>query len=136
LKKKGKVFKTKTGGWRKKQYLDEMPGILIGDIWTDIDPINSQASENLNFDTQKPEALLKRIILASSRPDDIVADFFCGSGTTLAVAEKLNRRWIGCDNSKVAIETTINRMLNLKKEIGNKGERLKSKRFILYQIVS
>jgi len=113
LKTEEKVFETKSGGWRKKQYLDEMPGILVGDIWVDINPINSQALENLQFDTQKPEALLKRIILASSNPGDLVADFFCGSGTTLAVAEKLGRRWIGCDLSRYAIHITRKRLLEI-----------------------
>jgi adenine-specific DNA-methyltransferase len=69
--------------------------------------------EELAFDTQKPESLLKRIILASSNPGDIVADFFCGSGTTLAVAEKLGRRWIGCDLSKFAIQVTRKRLLDI-----------------------
>jgi len=70
-------------------------------------------NERVGFDTQKPEALLKRIILASSNPGDIVADFFCGSGTTLAVAEKLGRRWIGCDLSKFAIQVTRKRLLDI-----------------------
>ena len=125
MKKEGRVFQTKTGGWRKKQYLDEMPGVLLGDIWTDIDPINSQAIENLQFDTQKPEALLKRIILASSNPGDIVADFFCGSGTTLAVAEKLGRRWIGCDLSKFAIQVTRKRLLDIHNSKGLQNENKK-----------
>ncbi|MDI6736272.1 MAG: site-specific DNA-methyltransferase [bacterium] len=91
------------------QYLDEMHGILIGDIWLDILPINSQAIENLYFDTQKLSALLERIIKASSNEGNLVADFFTGSGTTLAVAEKLNRRWLGCELGKVQIEITIKR---------------------------
>ena len=86
--------------------------VIARDVW-DIPYINSQAYERLHFDTQKPEALLKRIILASSNPGDIVADFFCGSGTTLAVAEKLGRRWIGSDLSKFAIHITRKRLLDI-----------------------
>ena len=106
-----------------------MPGVLLGDFWADIDPINSQALENLNFSTQKPEALLKRIILASSNPGDIVADFFCGSGTTLAVAEKLGRRWIGCDLSRFAIHITRKRLLEIEKskDLLNEGKKYKKK---------
>jgi len=69
--------------------------------------------ERIGFNTQKPETLLRRIILASSKPGDIVADFFCGSGTTLAVAEKLGRRWIGSDLSKFAIQVTSKRLLDI-----------------------
>jgi adenine specific DNA methylase Mod len=98
---------------RLKRYLDESHGNPIEDIWVDIYPINSMAIERLDFDTQKPEALLKCIIITSSNPGDIVADFFCGSGTTLAVAEKLGRRWIGCDLSKFAIQVTRKRLLDI-----------------------
>ncbi len=79
----------------------------------------------LAFDTQKPEALLKRIILASSNPGDLVADFFCGSGTTLAVAEKLGRRWIGCDLSRYAIHITRKRLLDIEnsKDLENEGKK-------------
>ena len=87
--------------------------------------------QNPEYPTQKPEALLERIIKSSSNEGDIVADFFCGSGTTLSVAEKLGRRWIGSDCGKLAIYTTQKRMLNLKKEIGNKGTSLKPKPFAL-----
>ena len=94
--------------------------------WWIVDIVNQAAIERLAFDTQKPEALLKRIILASSNPADIVADFFCGSGTTLAVAEKLGRRWIGCDLSKFAIQVTRKRLLdihNSKDLLDEKGKR-------------
>jgi len=97
--------------------------VIARDVW-DIPYINSQADERLHFDTQKPEALLKRIILASSNPGDIVADFFCGSGTTGAVGEKLGRRWIMCDLSKFAIHTTRKRLLNIhnSKDLLNEDE--------------
>jgi adenine specific DNA methylase Mod len=90
--------------------LEEIP---IDNIWDDIPGLGIISSEWVGFYTQKPEALLKRIILASSNPGDIVADFFCGSGTTLVVAEKLGRRWIGCDLSKFAIQVTRKRLLDI-----------------------
>jgi adenine-specific DNA-methyltransferase len=91
----------------------EERGKVLEDWWIDIWATERYRGELLAFDTQKPEALLKRIILASSNPGDIVADFFCGSGTTLAVAEKLGRRWIGCDLSKFAIQVTRKRLLDI-----------------------
>lgn len=109
------IYKTKHGRYAKKQYIDEVPGLLLSDIWVDdeVAPLQGSSSEFVSFDTQKPEALIKRIILASSNPGDIVADFFCGSGTTIAVAEKLGRRWIGCDLSKFAIQVTRKRLLDI-----------------------
>ncbi|MCX6720153.1 MAG: site-specific DNA-methyltransferase, partial [Candidatus Staskawiczbacteria bacterium] len=117
MKKTGQAYQTSTGGWRKKQYLDEMKGQIVGDIWTDIDPINSQAKENIGYPTQKREELLERIMKASSNENDIIADFFCGSGTTLAVAEKLGRKWIGADLGKFAIHTTRKRMIGVQREL-------------------
>jgi len=98
-----------------RQYLDENKGIAMDTVWGDIPGVHSMKarSESVNFQTQKPEALLKRIILASSNPGDLVADFFCGSGTTLAVAEKLGRRWIGSDLSRYAIHVTRKRLLEI-----------------------
>lgn len=86
--------------------------VSVDDVW-DISGVFNMSYEYQAFDTQKPEALLKRIILSSSNPGDTVADFFVGSGTTLAVAEKLGRRWIGCDLSKFAIHTTRKRLLDI-----------------------
>lgn len=86
----------------------------------------------MGYPTQKPETLLARIVRASSQPDDIVLDAFAGSGTTLAVAEKLGRRWIGIDCGKLAIYTIQKRMLNLRAEIGNKGKPLAARPFTLY----
>ncbi len=94
-----RIFITKTGKIRRKQYLDEMSGAQIDDCWN-INIINSQANEDLNYATQKPEKLLERIIKASSNEGDLVCDFFGGSGTTAAVAEKLGRRWITTDIGK------------------------------------
>ncbi len=96
-----------------KRYLAENEGQVVGDVWTDIPPVNSQAMERTGYDTQKPLALLERIILSSSDPGDIVADVFCGSGTTLVAAEQLGRRWIGCDLGRFAIHTTRKRLLNV-----------------------
>ena len=83
------------------------------DLWNDIAPINSMSDERVAYATQKPKALLDRIIRASSNEGDLVADFFCGSGTTLAVAEKLGRRWLGCDLGRFAIHTTRKRLLDI-----------------------
>ncbi len=91
----------------------EQDGIFPRDVWTDIPYIRANTSEYQGFSTQKPERLLKRIILASTNPHDLVVDFFCGSGTTLAVAEKLNRRWIGCDITNHAINITQKRILDI-----------------------
>jgi len=86
-----------------KRYLDEQRGKPLGDVWIDIPPINSQAAERLGYPTQKPQALLERIISTSSNPDDIVLDPFCGCGTTIAAAQTANRRWIGIDITHLAI---------------------------------
>ena len=82
------------------------------DVW-DLDKINNSSKEAVGYDTQKPERLIERIIRASSNPGDLVADFFCGSGTTLAVAEKLGRRWIGCDLGRWGIHVTRKRLLGI-----------------------
>lgn len=87
-----------------KRYLDEQRGRPLGDTWVDIAPLNSRARERLGYPTQKPEALLTRIIEASSNPGDVVLDPFCGCGTTISVAEQTGRRWIGIDVSLTAIE--------------------------------
>ena len=126
LKKQNRVYQTTTGNWRKKQYLDEMKGEIVGDIWTDIDPINSQAKENLRYPTQKPEALLQRIIKASSNEGDLVGDFFCGSGTTCAVAEKLGRKWIASDLGKFAVHTTRKRMIGVQRERKQSGKNYRA----------
>jgi len=88
---------------QEKRYLDEMPGVSLQDLWADIPPIGPQAQERLGYPTQKPEALLERIINASSNPGEVVLDPFCGCGTTVAAAEKLGRRWIGIDVTHLAI---------------------------------
>jgi site-specific DNA-methyltransferase (adenine-specific) len=88
---------------RLKRYLDEQEGIPVGDVWTDIPPVQSQSKELLGYPTQKPLALLERIIQASSNPGDIILDPFCGCGTAIAAAQKLGRKWIGIDITHLSI---------------------------------
>lgn len=110
----GRIVQTKPGTVpRQKRYLDEMPGVALQDIWMDIPPVQGQSNERLGYETQKPEALLQRIIQLASNPGDLVADVFAGSGTTAAVAERLGRRWIACDLGRFAVHTTRKRLLNL-----------------------
>lgn len=102
LEKDNRIFVTSNGKRRVKYYLSEAKGIALDDSWNDISEVNSMAKENVGYATQKPEPLLERIIKASSNEGDLVCDFFGGSGTTAAVAEKLSRRWITCDIGKPA----------------------------------
>lgn len=95
---------------REKYYLDEMRGVPLTDLWDDIPPINSQAQERLGYPTQKPLALLERIISASSNPGDVVLDPFCGCGTAVHAAQKLNRNWIGIDITHLAVSLIEKRM--------------------------
>ena len=106
----GRLHFTKNGGIRRKRYLDEQMGRPAQALWDDIDPINSQATERLGYPTQKPEALLERIISASSNEGDVVLDPFCGCGTAIAVAERLNRKWIGIDVTHLAISLMRSRL--------------------------
>jgi len=101
--------------------LDESQGSRITNLWTDIPPINNVAKEGTGYATQKPESLLKRILKASSSEGDLVADFFGGSGTTAAVAEKLGRKWIAADLGKFAIHTTRKRMIGVQRELKAAG---------------
>lgn len=86
-----------------------MPGIAVRDVWTDIEPLNAAASERLGYPTQKPEALLERLIKASSNEGDVVLDAYCGCGTTVAVAQRANRHWIGIDITYQAVATVLRR---------------------------
>lgn len=95
---------------RLKRYLDEMEGGVMGTIWTDIWPVNSQARERLGYPTQKPVALLERILAASSNPGDVVLDPFCGCGTTVHAAEKMGRQWVGIDVTHLAISLIERRL--------------------------
>ncbi|MGH8646409.1 MAG: DNA methyltransferase [Gammaproteobacteria bacterium] len=140
----------KTGGQPQiKRWKDIGEGNPIQDLWAyqpytqkiyagNEDAIDQDVTwalpnnEETRYPTQKPEGLLKRVIHSSSVEGDIVLDCFAGSGTTCAVAEKLGRRWIAIDCGKLAIYTMQKRMLNLRKETGNKGPRLEAKPFTLY----
>ncbi len=132
-----------------KRYLQEDDGTPLQDLWAyqpytegvyadNDEAIDEDVAwsltqlERTGYPTQKPEGLLARIIESSSRPGDLVLDAFAGSGTTLAVAEKLGRRWIGIDRGKLAIYTIQRRMLNLRKEIGNTGAPVRPKLFTVY----
>jgi len=117
-----------TGNPRKRIYAEDSAGYAVQDIWDFKDPGDREA----RYPTEKSEELLTHIVKASSQPGDIVLDAFAGSGTALAAAEKLGRRWIGIDSGKLAIYTIQKRMLNLKSEIGNKGDPLRPKPFTLY----
>lgn len=119
----GRIIQPSSGAVpRYKRYLDEMPGVAIGDVFGDISPANSQAEERVAYPTQKPEALMERIISASSNEGDLVADFFCGSGTTAAVAEKLARKWIATDLGKFGIHTTRKRLIQVQRELKASGK--------------
>ncbi|MGH9108313.1 MAG: site-specific DNA-methyltransferase [Acidimicrobiales bacterium] len=110
----GRIVQTKPGSVPQyKRYLDEMPGVPMQDVWTDLMPVNSMAAERIGYPTQKPESLLERIIKVSSNEGDLVLDCVCGSGTAAVVAEKLHRRWIACDLGRFAIHTSRKRMLNV-----------------------
>lgn len=115
--KTGRVIRRKDGSYEKRLYLDEQPGTPVDDLWLDIFPVNSQALEDTVYATQKPEALLERIIQASSNEGDLVADFFCGSGTAGAVAERLGRRWLMADLGRFAIHTSRKRLIDLQRTL-------------------
>jgi DNA modification methylase len=106
----------------KKIYLDEYEGQLTNNLWVDIKLLKGNNAEIIDYPTQKPEALLERIIKASSNEGDLVADFFCGSGTTAAVAEKLSRKWIVCDLGKFGIHTTRKRMIGVQRQLKAEGK--------------
>ncbi|MBX9881933.1 MAG: site-specific DNA-methyltransferase [Sphingomonas sp.] len=106
----GRLRYTKNGTPEYIRYLDEMPGMPLQDVWNDIFPINPRAQERLGYPTQKPEALLERIIRASSNEGDTVLDAYCGCGTTVAVAQRLGRRWIGIDITYQSISLILKRL--------------------------
>ena len=114
----GRVVQTKPGAVPAyKRYLDEMPGVPLQDVWDDILPVQSQARERLGYPTQKPLALLERIIQASSNPGDLVLDPFCGCGTAIVAAEKLGRKWIGIDITHLAIALNKYRLRDMFAEV-------------------
>jgi len=118
----GRLDYTGKGLVRYKYYLDEMPGLPVQSVWDDFGKIHHLADERINYATQKPEALIERIVKASSNEGDLVADFFCGSGTTGAVAERLGRRWIMADLGRFAIHTTRKRLIDLQRNLHDEGK--------------
>ena len=121
-----RIYYTSNDTPRYKQYLDEMEGVPAQDIWMNIYAVNSQAKERIDYPTQKPETLLERIVKASSNEGDLIADFFCGSGTTLAVAEKLGRKWIGADLGRFAIHTSRKRLTQVQREMKKEGKNFRA----------
>ena len=122
FRKQGKIYDYPSGKLGLIRYLDEAKGEAVTDVWVDVNEVNSQALEGTGYATQKPEALLERIIKASSDEGDLVADFFCGSGTTAAVAEKLGRKWICTDLGKFALHTTRKRLIEVQRQLKAAGE--------------
>lgn len=119
--KSGLILFSKNGVPYVKRYFDDGEGTRVGDMWDDINPVNQVAKERVDYPTQKPEALLERILKASSNEGDLIADFFCGSGTTAAVAEKLGRKWITSDLGKFAIHTTRKRLIGVQRQLKAEG---------------
>lgn len=113
LEKEGRIVYSSKGSPNIKQYIDEKPGTLVTDIWTDIEVIHSQSKERLGYPTQKPMELLERIIKTSSNEGDIVLDPMCGCGTTIVSAHKLKRKWIGIDVSLTACKLMADRLRKL-----------------------
>ena len=109
-----------------KYYLDDNEGVVVSDFWDDIANVGANRAESLDYPPKKPEALLERIIKASSNEGDLVADLFCGSGTTAAVAEKLGRKWIVSDLGKFAIHTTRKRMIGVQRQLKAEGNNYRA----------
>jgi len=122
LENEGRIVISKNDVPRVKYYLDELPGKPCQTIWTDVIDPQSQSHERTGYKTQKSEALLERIIGASSNEGNLVADFFCGCGTTGVVAERLNRRWIMCDLGRFAIHISRKRLIDLQRNLYNEGK--------------
>ena len=122
LDKEGLVVWNSEGIPELKYYLADAKGVYVSDFWDDIDVINSMAIEYEGYNTQKPETLIERIVKASSNEGDLVADFFVGSGTTAAVAEKLGRKWIAADLGKFGIHTTRKRLIGVQREMRSTGK--------------
>jgi adenine-specific DNA-methyltransferase len=109
----GLIYRSKHGRYTKKQYLSDIPGVPVSDLWFDISPVQGGSLEYTGFLTQKPEALLERIVLAASDERELIGDFFAGSGTTGIAAQKLGRRWLLCEEVASTLEIFRNRLQNL-----------------------
>jgi adenine-specific DNA-methyltransferase len=118
----GQIVFSRTGTPALKRYLDDVSQDRVPDIWDDVFPVNPMAEERQDYPTQKPESLVERIILSSSNDGDVVADFFCGSGTTGAVAERLGRRWIMADLGRFAIHTGRKRLIEMQRKLHDEGK--------------
>ena len=121
----GRLFRddvNPTGGGKRIIYLDQVKGDIVDSVWSDIAPVNPAGQERVDYPTQKPERLIERIISASSNEGDIIADFFAGSGTTLATAEKLGRKWVGSDLGKFSIHTARKRMIAVQRQLKKDGK--------------
>ncbi len=118
----GRIYWPKNGQPMLKYYFDDTKGVPVSDIWDDVNLISPTSTEAENYPTQKPEKLIERILTASSNEGDLVADFFCGSGTTLAVAEKFGRKWVGTDLGKFGIHTSRKRMVGVQRELKKAGK--------------
>ena len=127
LDREGRLFfpQKKDGRLRRKLYLDDSPGVPVSDNWIDIKPIFATGSERLGYPTQKPEALLDRIILSSSDEGDVVLDPFCGCGTAITVAQRLKRRWVGIDITHLAVNLMKHRLLS------TFGESVKAEYYVI-----
>jgi DNA modification methylase len=132
----GLIHWPKNNGFPRRRasepFVAEGRTITVGDVWTDIDRINQAAAERVGYDTQKPEALIERLLDSATREDSIVADFFCGSGTTLAAAERRGLKWIGCDLGRFAIHTTRKRLIAIQRELHDEERTYRS--FDLYNL--
>lgn len=126
----GLIHWPKNNGFPRRRaedpFVPEEREVTVGDVWTDIDRINQAAKERLGYDTQKPEALIERILASAAPEGALVGDFFCGSGTTLAVAERAGFRWVGCDLGRFAIHTTRKRLIEVQRELHEEGKPYRS----------
>jgi adenine-specific DNA-methyltransferase len=126
----GLIHWPKNNGFPRRRaespFVAEEREVTVGDVWTDIDRINQAAKERLGYDTQKPEALIERVLASAAAEGALVGDFFCGSGTTLAVSERAGFRWIGCDLGRFAIHTTRKRLIDVQRELNDAGKPYRS----------
>jgi len=118
----GEIVLSSTGkSLSRKRFLKDAKGTPITDLWDDVNRISPTSSERVEYPTQKPESLLVRVLETFSNPGDLVADFFCGSGTTLAVAEKMGRKWIGADLGRFAVHTSRKRLISVQRDLAKQG---------------
>jgi adenine-specific DNA-methyltransferase len=121
-----RIVRSQSGTVSFKQYLSEKEGVVVDDVWDDVHSLQGNSEERLDYDTQKPEALLRRIIGAFVTEDSLVMDFFCGSGTTLAVAERTGCKWIGVDLGRYAVHISRKRLIGVQRELHKSGKPYRS----------